>query len=156
MIQIELVRSYLQDELPKRGLFLVDVTVNPGNRITVHADSMKGITIEECIAVSRFIESRFNRETEDYELEVSSPGLENPLKQPEQYQKNLGRWLDVITFDGLKTTGKLVNATEGSIALEIETIEKDARTRKKVVVKKLFEKRIDEIKAAKIVISLKK
>jgi ribosome maturation factor RimP len=156
MIQVDLVRSYLQDELPKRGLFLVDVTVRPGNRITVHADSMKGISIEECIAVSRFIESRFNRETEDYELEVSSPGLENPLKQPEQYQKNLGRWIDVITFDGLKTTGKLVNVSEGSIALEIETIEKDARTRKKVVVKKLFEKRIDEIKAAKIVISLKK
>jgi ribosome maturation factor RimP len=156
MIQVDLVRSCLQDELPRRGLFLVDVTVSPGNRITVHADSMKGITVEECIAVSRFIESRFNRETEDYELEVSSPGLDNPLKQPVQYQKNLGRWLDVITFDGLKTTGKLVRASEGSIALEIETIEKDARTRKKVVVKKLFEKRIDEIKAAKIVISLKK
>jgi ribosome maturation factor RimP len=156
MIQVELVRSCLQDELPKRGLFLVDVTVSPGNRITVHADSMKGITIEECIGISRFIESRFNREAEDYELEVSSPGLDNPLKQPEQYQKNLGRWLDIITFDGLKTTGKLVNASEGSITLEIESIEKDDRTRKKVVVKKLFEKRMNEIKAAKIVISLKK
>jgi ribosome maturation factor RimP len=156
MIQVELVRSYLQDELPKRGLFLVEVTVSAGNRITVHADSMKGITIEECIGVSRFIESRFNRETEDYELEVSSPGLDNPLKQPEQYQKNLGRWLDVVTFDGLKTTGKLVNASEGSITLEIESIEKDDRTRKKVVVKKLLEKRMNEIKAAKIVISLKK
>jgi ribosome maturation factor RimP len=156
MIQADLVRSCLQDELPRQGLFLVDVTVSPGNRITVHADSMKGITIEECIAVSRFIESRFNRETEDYELEVSSPGLENPLKQPEQFQKNLGRWLDVITFDGLKTTGKLIRAEGGSIILELESIEKDALTRKKVVVKKLFEKRMDEIKAAKIVISLKK
>ncbi len=62
----------------------------------------------------------------------------------------------MITFDGLKTTGKLIRASEGSITLEIESIEKDAETRKKVVVKKLFEKRIDEIKAAKIVISLKK
>ncbi len=156
MIQVDLVRSCLQDELPKRGLFLVDVTVSPGNRITVHADSMKGITVEECIGVSRFIESQFNRETEDYELEVSSPGLENPLKQPEQYLKSLGRWLDVITFDGLKTTGKLVNASGSSITLETESIEKDALTRKKVVVKKMWEKRIDEIKAAKIVISLKK
>jgi len=156
MIQVELVRSYLLDELPKRGLFLVDVTVNPGNRISVHADSMKGITVEECIAVSRFIESKFNRETEDYELEVSSPGLDNPLKQPEQYQKSLGRWLDVITFDGLKTTGKLVDVSAESIKLELEYIEKDAKTRKKVVEKKFWEKRIDEIKAAKIVISLKK
>jgi len=156
MIQVELVRSYLLDELPKRGLFLVDVTVNPGNRISVHADSMKGITVEECIAVSRFIESKFNRETEDYELEVSSPGLDNPLKQPEQYQKSLGRWLDVITFDGLKTTGKLVDVSAESIKLELESIEKDAKTRKKVVEKKFWEKRIDEIKAAKIVISLKK
>jgi ribosome maturation factor RimP len=156
MIQAELVRSLLLEELPKRGLFLVDVTVAPGNRITVHADSMKGITIEECIAVSRFIESRFNRETEDYELEVSSPGLDNPLKHPEQFRKNLGRLLDVITFDGLKTTGKLVNASDGIIILEMESVEKDALTRKKVVVKKLVEKRVDEIKSAKIVISLKK
>ncbi len=156
MIQADLVKSSLLEELPKRGLFLVDVTVSAGNRITVHADSLKGITIEECIAVSRFIESRFNRETEDYELEVSSPGLENPLKQPEQYQKSLGRWLDVITFDGLKTTGKLVKAEGGSITLEMESIEKDPLTRKKAVVKKLFEKQLDEIKAAKIVISLKK
>jgi len=156
MIQIDLVRSSLQEELPKRGLFLVDVTVNPGNRIIVHADSMKGITIEECIGVSRFIESRFNRETEDYELEVSSPGLDNPLKQQEQYLKNIGRWIDVTTFDGLKTSGKLVNASEGFIRLEIESVEKDILTRKKVVIKKFWEKRMDQIKTAKINISLKK
>jgi ribosome maturation factor RimP len=156
MIQVDLVRSCLQEELPRRGLFLVDVAVSPGNRITVLADSMKGITIEECIAVHRFIESKFNRDTEDYELEVSSPGLDNPLKQPVQFQKNLGRWLDVVTYDGLKTTGKLVMAEEKSITLELEFTERDPVSKKKVVRNTIWEKRIDEIKAAKIVISLKK
>jgi ribosome maturation factor RimP len=156
MIKAEQIRTFLQEELPQRGLFLVDVTVNPGNRIMVFVDSVKGVTIDECMAVSRYIESKFSRETEDYELEVSSPGLDNPLKLPRQFEKNLGRWLDVITFDGLKTTGRLVMATEESISLELEVNERIAGNRKKVKVNKIWEKRIAEIKSAKVVIHLKK
>jgi ribosome maturation factor RimP len=152
----EIIRKYLQEELPQRGLFLVDVTVKPGNRITVFVDSMKGVTLDECIGVSRLIESKLDREAEDFELEVSSPGLGNPLKLPQQFEKNLGRILEVITFDGMKTTGKLVMAGEEMIRLEVETLGKDTHSRKKVKVIKTWEKRIEEIKTAKVSISLKK
>jgi ribosome maturation factor RimP len=156
MSQEELIRKCLQEELPQRGLFLVEVAAKPGNRFTVFVDSMKGVTLEECIGVSRFIESKLNREAEDFELEVSSPGLGNPLKLPQQFQKNLGRVLDVITFDGIKTTGKLVSAEEEMIRLEVETLERDVHSRKKIKVVKTWERRIEDIKTAKVGISLKK
>jgi ribosome maturation factor RimP len=152
----EIIRKCLQEELPHRGLFLVDVAVKPGNRITVFVDSMKGVTLDECMGVSRFIESKLDREADDFELEVSSPGLGNPLKLPRQFEKNLGRILEVITFDGMKTTGKLVMAGEEMIRLEVETLEKDPHSRKKVKVVKTWEKRIEDIKIAKVGISLKK
>ena len=152
----EKIRKCLHEELPQRGLFLVDIAVKPGNRITVFIDSMKGVTLEECIGVSRFIESKLDREAQDFELEVSSPGLGNPLKLPQQFEKNLGRILEVITFDGMKTTGKLVMAGEEMIRLEVETLERDAHSRKKLKVVKTWEKRIEDIKTAKVGISLKK
>jgi len=152
----ELIRMYLQEELPKQGLFLVDVIEKPGNRIAVFVDSIKGITIEECISISRFIESKLDRDAEDFELEVSSPGLENPLKLPEQFQKNMGRELEVVTFDGLKTRGKLVMAGDGVIRLEVESIEKDSHSRKKVKRINNWERRIEDIKSAKVAISFKK
>ncbi len=156
MIQIETIRALLEEELPKRDLFLVDVSVRPGNRITVLADSMKGITLDECIGISRFIESNLDREADDFELEVSSPGLDNPLKIPKQFEKNLGRWLEVVTFDGIKTTGKLIEATSDRIRMEVESKSKGTGKNKKTVENIVWERRMDEIKSAKIVISLKK
>jgi len=156
MIQAEFIRELLKEELIKRGLFLVETMVKPGNRITVFIDSMVGVTIEECIAVSRFIENALNRDAEDFELEVSSPGLENPLKLPVQFHKNMGKWLDVIMKDGLKITGKLLFAGDDMIKVEAAGYEKDAKGRKKMLILKETELRFEDIKAAKVNISIKK
>jgi ribosome maturation factor RimP len=152
MIKAEQIRTLLRDELPQRDLFLVDVTVNPGNRIVVYVDSMKGVSIDECMNVGRYIGSKLDREVEDFELEVSSPGLDNPLKLPQQYLKNMGRVLEVLTFDGVKTTGRLVKANEESIRLEVESLTKDGKGRKKVKLTQTWEKSMNEIKTAKVVI----
>jgi ribosome maturation factor RimP len=152
MIKTEQIRTLLREELPQRDLFLVDVTVNPGNRIVVYVDSMKGVSIDECMNVSRYIGSKLNREVEDFELEVSSPGLDNPLKLPQQYLKNMGRILEVVTFDGVKTIGRLVKANEESIRLEVESLTKDDKGRKKVKMTQIWEKNMNEIKTAKVVI----
>lgn len=137
-------------------MFLVDVAVKPGNHITVFIDSLKGVTIDECKAVSKFVESKLDREMEDFDLEVSSPGLDNPLKLPLQFVKNTGRYLEVVTLDGKITTGKLTGIEEGIIRLETESLEKDAAGRKKVKVLRTWEKPLEDIKSAKVVISLKK
>jgi ribosome maturation factor RimP len=154
MIQADTIRKLLEEVLPGWDLFLVEVSVRPGNHISVFVDSLKGVTIDECIAVSRFVESKLNREQEDFDLEVSSPGLDNPLKLPMQFVKNIGRRLDVVTADGVKTTG-LLSAVEGNvIRLEVEAFEKEGK--KKVRTVKTWEKSLNEIKSAKVVISLKK
>jgi len=156
MINAELVRDFLQDELARRGLFLVEVSVRPVNRITVYLDSMKGITLDECMAVSRFLESRLDRNVEDFELEVSSPGLDKPLKLPVQFEKNAGRFLDVVKSDGLKITGKLLGISGEIIRIESAVVIKDSKTRKKKTELRLHELKLEEIKTAKVVISSKK
>ena len=156
MISAGQIRECIQQELPGWGLFLVDVSVRPGNRITIFVDSLKGVTIEECRAVSRHIESKFNREEEDYELEVSSPGLDNPLKLPVQFSTNIGRQIDVLRTNGVKSTGKLVLANDEKVRLEIAITERDNKTRKKITVLKELDIKHNEIKSAKVVISLKK
>ena len=155
MISALQIEECLKQELPRWELFLVEVRVRPGNRITVFIDSLKGVTIDECIAVSRVIESNFNREVEDYELEVSSPGLDNPLKLQIQYQKNLGREIEVVRTDGIKSTGRLILANEELVRLETEIMERDSKSGKKKKVTKELDIMKNEIKTAKVVISLK-
>jgi len=155
MIQAETIRELLQDELIRRDLFLVEVLVKPVNKITVYLDSMKGVTLDECMNISRFLESRLDRNTEDYELEVSSPGLDRPLKLPVQFVKNIGRLLDVVKYDGKKITGRLRGFNGGLILLETEVITRDSKTGKRKPELKLQEIKQEEIKTAKVIISLK-
>ena len=108
----------------------MDVTVRPGNKIVVYIDSMKGVTLEECIAVSRFLESNSTGMLKILNWKFLHPGLDNPLKLPVQYEKNMGRMLDVVKFDGIKITGKLTGHQEDGIRLETETIDKRQQDRK--------------------------
>jgi len=156
MISAELIKSYLQEELTAKDLFLVDVMVRPVNKIVVYIDSINGVTVEECIAISRYLEKQFDRDIEDFELEVSSPGLDKPLKLPLQFEKNKGRMLDVVRIDGIKITGRLLIVNVESIQLETETIVKDSKTGKKKSELRIHEIKFEEIKTAIIVISLKK
>ena len=155
MINEAIIKSYLEEELIRRELFLVEVSVRPANKISVFIDNMKGVTLEECIGISRYLENRLDRDTEDFELEVSSPGLDKPLKLPVQYDKNIGRSLDVVKTDGIKFTGKLLSRNEEGIKLETEVKTKDSKGKKRTVIAEQ-EIKFEEIKTAKVVISLKK
>ena len=102
------------------GIFLVTVSVSNSNRIKVLADTMKGITIDECVALHRHIEKHLNRSAEDFELQVSSPGIDMPFSVIEQYYKNEGKRVEVVDAYGTKFTGKLKNVTKGGFELENE------------------------------------
>jgi ribosome maturation factor RimP len=121
----------------------------------VFLDNIKGVTLEECMAIHRFLESKMDRDVEDYELEISSPGLDKPLKLPVQFEKNKGRMLEVVKTDGIKVTGKLVGLSDGLIRLETEVKVKDAKTGKKKTIETIQSLRPEDIKTAKVVISLK-
>lgn len=156
MINEATIRGYLEEELGRKDLFLVEVNVKPVNRIAVFLDSIKGVTLEECMAIHRFLESKMDRNIEDYDLEISSPGLDKPLKLPVQFEKNKGRMLEVVKTDGIKVTGKLVGLSDGLIRLETEVKVKDAKTGKKKTIETIQSLKPEEIKTAKVVISLKK
>ena len=128
------IDELLAEKLEGTDVFPVEVKVLPGARIEVYLDSDSGLTIKRCAEVSRFLE--FHLETEklvsdSYKLEVSSPGVGQPLKLHRQYLKNVGRTVEVIQADGSIRTAKLEAATENDITLAWE--EKDKETKKKVV-----------------------
>jgi ribosome maturation factor RimP len=120
MIEREKVEKLVREYIPGTGLFLVALKVSQSNRITVLADKMEGITIDDCVSLHRYLEKRLEGETDDYELQVSSPGLEMPFGVIEQYYKNEGNKVTVVDNEGQKFTGVLKNVTTGGFEIETE------------------------------------
>ncbi|NLA25080.1 MAG: ribosome assembly cofactor RimP [Bacteroidales bacterium] len=97
--------------------FLVDIQLRAGNLIRVLIDNFNRLSIEECQVLSKGIEANLNRDEEDFELEVSSPGVGKAFKVEEQYKKNIGKFVDVVYVDGEKVWGKLLKFDEKTIEL---------------------------------------
>src|SRR5664279_1199585 len=107
MITKDNILSVVEEYANSHELFVVEVLVKKDNRVTVYIDSLNGLQIDECIRLSKHIEEKFDREVEDYSLEVSSPGLEYPLHLPQQFQKNLNRELVLFLTKGAPISGVL-------------------------------------------------
>jgi ribosome maturation factor RimP len=118
---IELVRQHIQGS----DIFLVEAVVRPGNMIKVHVDRPEGITIQECVLISRFVNGQLDRELNDFSLEVSSPGLSSPFKVKQQYVKNIGRTIEVRLEDGERLEGKLERIDENSIILTVRGVDQE-------------------------------
>ena len=99
------------------GGFLVDIKVSHTNDITVLIDLHEGVTFDHCVDVSKYIESYFDRETEDYSLKVCSPGIDRAFVVDEQYLKNVGRDVKVLLKNGKRTSGKIISY-EDNLTLE--------------------------------------
>ena len=147
MIADERVKNLAIAKVKDLGGFLVSAKVNTQNVISVFVDKANGISISECLQISRFIEQELDREIEDFELSVSSPGLSKPFVVKEQYQKNIGKEIVVKLSDGKKVKGRLI-AFDGDIILETNKKEKGKKQIKK-------EKKIilsEQVKETKLVI----
>lgn len=113
MIDKELLGKTVDEAIADTDLFVVDITVTPANEITVTIDSEgPGVDIDECMAITRRIEEVFDRDVEDYELEVGSAGITSPLKVKAQYDKNIGNPVEVLTRDGRKLHGTLTGVAD--------------------------------------------
>ena len=125
MINEKLISNIIQLAISGTDKFLVEVKMRTGNRIMVFVDSDTILTIADCAKLSKFIESHLDRETEDFELSESSPGIDMPYRNVRQYLKNIGRDVSVVTNDGIKRIGTLVAANQQSIELiEVVKIKK--------------------------------
>jgi len=132
--------------------FLVDVKVSSSNVIDIMVDSDTGISINQIVEISRFVESNLDREVEDFELSVFSAGLSEPLSLIRQYKKNIGTEIDVLLTSGQKLTGILIKADDQGIDLEVTTKEKLEGSKKKELVTRVHSLGYPEIKEAKKVL----
>lgn len=156
MISREVVIDLIQEKLDENGeLFLVDFDITVNNKISVIIDGDKGVNVTTCIEISRHIDHNLDREEEDYELTVSSAGLDKPLSVLRQYQKNIGRSLEVCPLEGKPIKGELISADRESFTLRVETREKLEGKKKKVDVITDHIFKYSEIKKSVVVILFK-
>lgn len=148
----DLVVPLLEGALEENpSLFLVDLTISPDNKITVTLDGDNGVTLKECIAVSRAIEHNIDRDEIDFGLEVASSGASSLLKMPRQYNKNVGRVLAVRTAE-VAVEGTLTELKEDGVVLEWSAREPKPIGKGKVTVQKRMEIAFTDIIEAKVVI----
>ncbi len=144
----ELLNQALEEN---QSLFLIDFKMSSDNKIKVTLDGDNGVTLKDCMAVSRAIEHNLDREEHDFALEVESAGATTPLVMPRQYKKNIGRILEVRSQDS-NFEGKLTAATEDSITLEWKAREPKPVGKGKVTVQKKQVIAISDIQEAKVVL----
>ena len=161
MITKEQISALVKEQIQDSDKFIVDIKVSPSNKINVLVDGYSGLGIDDCVSISKHIEGAFDREVEDFELEVGSPGLDSPFVVLEQYKKYLGKEVKVINEEGKKIEGVLSEVNEEGIVLKYEEKQRIEGRKKKITVeieKHLFfngELKESNIKTTKIVISFK-
>lgn len=122
MIQESTVRELIDETIAGTDIFLVDVKIGTGNKISILVDAIGGLPITDCMKVSRGIEFNLDRESEDFELNVSSPGLDKPLKVFKQYEKNIGRSLKITLIDEGVFDAEVIAAESSRIEFDLEKI----------------------------------
>ena len=148
MITEEQVIKLAEQHIAGSDKFIVSVKVKPGNKIAVFIDADSAVLIDDCIKLSRFIESQLDRDKEDFELDVSSAGLDSPLKLERQYKKNIGKQVKVVLKNGVVKVGMLAAVTDKGFELT-ETIKEKKKEVQKVNTTFTF----SEVKETRIVIN---
>lgn len=149
MIEKNKIEKLVNESINGKGLFLVAVKVSSSNKIIVLVDTMDGITIDECATLHRQLEKSLDNNNEDFELQVSSPGLDTPFAVIEQYYKNEGEKVEVTDVEGGKVAGKLRNVTSGGFELETEV-----KVKGKTKEIKEISYNFDQVKSTKVVLTI--
>lgn len=158
MIDRKQVEALIEERINElnRGLFLVELSISSTNVITVEIDRSEGsVSVEDCMSISRNIEHNLDREKQDFELNVSSAGLDRPLRVLAQFQKNLGEQVKVKLLDGHKMEGLLKDVNNEKLVIENTRKERLEGKKKKVEITEQHELHFNQIKETKIVISFK-
>ena len=155
MIDRNVVSGIVNEWLEDKDYFLVDVSVSPDDKIVVEIDHAEGVWIDDCVELSRFIESKLDREEEDYELEVGSAGIGQPFKVLKQYLIHIGKEVEVLTKEGKKLEGVLKEANEENMTLTIRKKVKPEGAKRPKMVEEDMTYTYNDIKYTKYLISFK-
>jgi len=146
------VKTLLNDALElDKSLFLIDFTMGADNSIKVVLDGDQGVSVQDCMKVSRAIEHNLDREEEDFSLTVTSAGAASPMINPRQYKKNIGRKVKVLTTEDMYE-GNLTSSNENGIVLEWKAREPKPIGKGKTTVQKKMEITFSDIKEAKVIL----
>ena len=130
MIDKNAVKQLVDTWLEGKDYFLTDLTISTDDRIVVEIDHKDGVWIEDCVALSRFIEDGLNRDEEDFELEVGSAGIGQPFKVHRQYEIHQGETVEVLTAEGKKLIGTLTGVQPESFTVTVtEKVKEEGKKR---------------------------
>lgn len=152
MIDKNDIKTLAEKFLKNSSDYLVDINIAPGNIVTVEIDNDKGVNIDDCIKLSRFLESNLDRDVEDFELTVTSVGLTSPFKTIRQYKKSEGKEIEVLTKNGEKLKGVLVSSSETDFTIEVSKMQKTEGSKRKTEVKENITILYDDVKQTKLII----
>ena len=152
MIDKELPRATLEQAMEGTDLFVVDITIGADNHIVVDIDSDSSVDIDECDSLTRAVEARCDRDTEDYDLEIGSAGITAPLQMPRQYAKYIGKNVEVLTADGRKLKGELRAADDEGFSIAGLKKEKPEGAKRPIMVAHELTFKYSEIKYTKYLI----
>ena len=150
MITKEYILQLANNHLNGTNIYVTGIKISSDNKINVFLDGDEGVTIKDCVGVSRAIEGNLDREREDFALEVSSHGATTPLVLPRQYKKHIGREFEIKLINDEKTEGTLISFDENEIAIEYSVRENKPVGKGKVTVVKQRRIPFNEIKESKI------
>lgn len=148
---LKIAEKAITSSLSERGIVITSIELAGLNQITILIDNYDGIRIDDCVTISKGIENELDRETEDFELMVSSAGLTSPFTVPFQYKKNINKEIEIISKDGKKTKSVLLSVHDDFIEIERKEKKKVEGQKKKQEIINIQKLMFSEIKSAKAV-----
>ena len=155
MIDKNVVKKIVDEWLADKDYFLVDIMVSPDDKIVVEIDHADGVWIEDCVALSRYVEEHLSRDEEDYELEVGSAGLGQPFKVPQQYVNFVGQEVEVLDEDGKKYKGILKSVDGNDFVVTVREKVKVEGKKRPVLSDVDHSFQMDKVKYTKYLLSFK-
>jgi len=155
MIEKEAITNIAEAYLKDSANYLVDITIAPGNVIAIEIDNDNNVNIDDCVALSRYLESQLDRETEDFELTVSSTGLTSPFKTLRQYKKYEGQNVEVLSKGGQKLSGILKSSDNDGFTVSVTKKVKLDGAKRKTEVEEDIRFAYNDVKYTKYVIQFK-
>jgi len=157
MINSNLILEIVERGIAGSSIFLVDILVKPTGLVQVFIDSDTGVSVEDCAKLSRYIHSNLEGKENDFELQVSSPGLTSPFKVMQQYRKNIGREIEIVLTDGSKQKARLEQVNDDNIEIaynsKVNNKNNSGADKSQVITKKIID--LKEVKSTKTILSFK-
>lgn len=155
MIEKKLIIDFVKQYLEDSSNYLTDISVSADNTIIVEIDNDQGVDIDDCVTLSRYLESKLDRDAEDFELTVTSAGLSSPFKVLRQYRKYEGREVEVLSKNGQKITGTLKSSDDNGFTVLVTKKVKPEGAKRKIEVEEDIRFAFDEVKHTKYLIRFK-